>query len=190
MASVDESSRINFAQVRILLLDDHTVGSGILIQIVRAFGANNIVHCTSIAEAKKSVEEHEFHLVLINSNLRESGVYDFIHWLRRYDVPPNCFASVVLIAGHTPRSNVERARDAGANVIMAKPVSPLSVLERLMWTAREKRNYVKCATYVGPDRRFQNLGPPPDLSGRRLDDQTAPDEPVTGGPQNIASRFA
>jgi DNA-binding NarL/FixJ family response regulator len=190
MASVDESSRINFAQVRILLLDDHTVGSGILIQIVRAFGANKIVHCTSIADAQKHVEENEFHLVLINSNLKEAGVYDFIHWLRRYDVPPNCFASVVLIAGHTPRSNVERARDSGANVVMAKPVSPLSVLERLIWTAREKRSYVKCASYVGPDRRFQNLGPPLGLSGRRFDDQAAPAEPAAGDPQNIASRFA
>ena len=160
-------------------------------QIVRAFGASKIVHSTSIADAQTRVQENEFHLVLINSNLKEAGVYDFIHWLRRYDVPPNCYASVVLIAGHTPRSNVERARDSGANIVMAKPVSPMSVLERLVWTAREKRNFVKCATYAGPDRRFQNLGPPLGLSGRRLDDQASiAEEPAAGDSQNLASRFA
>ena len=190
MAAVGESSRINFSQVRILLLDDHNTGSSILIQIVRAFGANKITHCTSIADAQTHIQENEFHLVLINSNLKEAGVYDFVHWLRRYDVPPNCFASVVLIAGHTPRSSVERARDSGANVVMAKPVSPMSVLERLIWTAREKRNYVKCGSYVGPDRRFQNLGPPSGLPGRRLDDQPSSAEPAASDSQNLASRFA
>ncbi len=127
---------------------------------------------------------------MINSNLKEPGAYDFINWLRRHDQPPNCYASVVLIAGHTPRSSVERARDCGANVIMAKPVSPVAVLERLLWTAREKRNYVKCQSYVGPDRRFHNLGPPLGLAGRRVDDERAPAPMMGGDPLNSAPRIS
>ena len=175
MAALNPEREINFSQVKFLLLDDHAAGSKILIQIVRGLGASKFVHCTSIAEAQKCVEQNELHLVLINANLKDAGIYDFISWLRRYDQPPNCFASVVLIAGHTPRSTVERARDSGANIILAKPVSPVSVLERLIWTARDKRNYVKSETYVGPDRRWHDLGPPLGMAGRRLKDRVPGD---------------
>jgi CheY-like chemotaxis protein len=171
MAALNPEREINFSQVKLLLLDDHAAGAKILIQIVRGFGASKFVHCTSITEAQKCVEQNELHLVLINANLKDAGIYDFINWLRRYHQPPNCYASIVLIAGHTPRSTVERARDSGANIILAKPVSPMSVLERLVWTARDKRDYVKSDTYVGPDRRFHDLGPLLGLAGRRLEDR-------------------
>ncbi len=178
MANLDPKAWINFEQARLLLLDDHQQGASILTQIIRAFGVANYIPCSTIVEARQSVMEHELHLILINANLKEPGVYEFINWLRRFDQPPNCFAPVILLAGHTARSSVERARDSGANVIMAKPVSPTSVLERVIWAAREKRPYVKCATYAGPDRRFQDLGPPVGLPGRRYDDaHGAQDEP-------------
>ena len=170
MANVDPKAWINFDRARLLLLDDHQQGASILSQIIRAFGVTNFIPCTSIAEAMKAVTEHELHLILINANLKDSGVYDFVNWLRRYDEPPNCFSPVILIAGHTQRSHVERARDSGANIIMAKPVSPAAVLERVIWASREKRPYVKCATYAGPDRRFQDRGPPVGVPGRRFDD--------------------
>ena len=182
MAALNPEREINFSQVKFLLLDDHAAGSKILIQIVRGLGASKFVHCTTIAEAQKCVEQNELHLVLINANLKDAGIYDFINWLRRYEHPPNCFASVVLIAGHTPKSNVERARDSGANIILAKPVSPLSVLERLIWTARDKRNYVKSETYVGPDRRWHELGPPLGMAGRRLEDRVPGDGDEVGDP--------
>jgi len=188
VANIDPKAWINFDRARLLLLDDHAQGSSILTQIIRAFGVVHFTPCATIAEAQQSILENEFHLILINANLNEPGVYDFVSWLRRLDDPPNCFASVILIAGHTQRSHVERARDSGANVIMAKPVSPTSVLERVIWAAREKRPYVKCASYSGPDRRFNDLGPPVGLAGRRFDDssgvQMAPEtnaHSATGG---------
>jgi response regulator RpfG family c-di-GMP phosphodiesterase len=172
MANIDPKTWINFEKAKLLLLDDHCQGVSILSQITRAFGIVKFIPCTTIDEARQAVIEHELHLILINANLKEEGVYEFVNWLRRFDEPPNCFSPVILIAGHTQRSHVERARDSGANIIMAKPVSPASVLERVLWAAREKRPYVKCATYAGPDRRFQDLGPPVGVAGRRFDDAT------------------
>jgi len=170
VAALNPNTSLNFAQARVLLLDDHATGSNILIQIVRAFGVVHFDACTTIAEAQKCIADKEFHLILINGNLKDPAVYDFINWLRRTDTPPNCYASVILIAGHTQRSNVERARDSGANVILAKPISPTSVLERIVWASREKRPYVKSTVYAGPDRRFKEVEPPRGRSGRRQND--------------------
>jgi len=77
---------------------------------------------------------------------------------------------VILITGHTQKSNVERARDCGANIVLAKPSSPNSVLERIVWAAREKRPHVRTSSYAGPDRRFHDAGAPKGVQGRRYND--------------------
>ncbi len=170
MAKFDPKAWINLEKARLLLLDDHAEGSSILNQIVRAFGVRRLFACKSPEEAKEYAAQDELHLVLANANLRHSSAYDFIHWLRRSRIQPNAFAPVILITGHSQVSNVRRARDCGANYVMAKPVSPQAVLERIGFVASQRKPFVSCETYLGPDRRIRDLGPPTGLPGRRYDD--------------------
>ena len=96
--------------------------------------------------------------------------YDFVRWLRR-DAPPELiFTPVIMLTGHAPRSMVEKSRDSGANFILTRPFTPEILLQRIFWVARDERQMVKAANYVGPDRRFKNLGPPLGIKGRRKDD--------------------
>ena len=170
MAKFDPKAWINLEKARVLLLDDHAEGGNILAQIVMGFGVKRITRSTSVAEAQELVNAAEFHIIMVNANLRESPAFEFIDWLRRAGLQPNSFTPVILITGHTQRSAVERARDCGANIVLAKPVSPQSLLERIIWIAREKRPFVNCDTYMGPDRRFHDTGPPAGMTGRRHND--------------------
>ncbi len=129
-----------------------------------------MLRAASVAEAQEMVGHNELHLILVNANLRESPAFEFIDWLRRSGLQPNSFTPVILITGHTQRSQVEKARDCGSNIVLAKPVSPQSMLERIVWIAREKRPFVNCDTYMGPDRRFHDTGPPAGMTGRRHND--------------------
>ena len=45
--------------------------------------------------------------------------------------------------------------------------------EERLFVARENRQFVVAPGYVGPDRRFKNVGPPAGTDGRRSDDLTA-----------------
>jgi DNA-binding response OmpR family regulator len=170
LAQLDPKAWINLEKARILLLDDHPEGGAILAQICMGFGAKRFFRCASIKEARELAEHTELHLILVNANLRESPAFDFIDWLRRSTQPPNSFTPVLLITGHTQRSQVEKARDCGANIVLAKPVSPQTMLERIIWIAREKRPFVNSGAYIGPDRRFHDTGPPAGKSGRRFND--------------------
>ena len=170
MAKFDPKAWINLEKARVLLLDDHAEGGKILAQIVMGFGVKRIVRSASAAEAQELVSASEFHIIMVNANLHESPAFEFIDWLRRAGLQPNSFTPVILITGHTQRSQVERARDCGANIVLAKPVSPVSLLERIIWIAREKRPFVNCDTYMGPDRRFHDTGPPAGVVGRRHND--------------------
>jgi CheY-like chemotaxis protein len=160
MASLDPKAWINLGKAKILALDDHREGANILSEMCRGFGVRDFYHARSYVEAQQHILENEVHLVVINVNLRHADPFEFVHWLRRTDIQPNAYAPVILVAGHTLQSNVERARDCGANVVMAKPATAKAVLGRIMWTAREKRMYVQSADYVGPDRRFREVSPP------------------------------
>jgi DNA-binding response OmpR family regulator len=181
MAQLDPKAWINLEKTRILLLDDHPEGGNILAQICMGFGARRFLRCATSEEAKSLVNESELHMILVNANLRESPAFEFIDWLRRSNIQPNAFTPVVLITGHTQRSQVEKARDCGANIVLAKPVSPQSMLERIIWIAREKRPFVNCGNYIGPDRRFHDTGPPAGVQGRRFND---PPEGASGAAES------
>ena len=40
----------------------------------------------------------------------------------------------------------------------------------MLWLAGDEREFVECETYVGPDRRVRNFGPPVGMPGRRSGD--------------------
>jgi DNA-binding response OmpR family regulator len=164
----ESRARFNLERASILILEPAQMGMGILVQILTGFGAKTLHRCESVTEAEEAIRRVEIDLAIVDT-VGGPG-YDFVAWLRRSGIEPNCYAPVLMTSGHTPSSDVNRARDCGAHFVMAKPLTPIAVLERIIWIAREGRKFVECDTYVGPDRRFKNEGVPPGVVGRRRDD--------------------
>jgi hypothetical protein len=57
-------------------------------------------------------------------------------------------------------------------MVVAKPMSPASLYDRLAWVAFNPRQFVDSETYFGPDRRFKIEGYPGGV-GRRKGDKVA-----------------
>ena len=188
MADVHPNARINLERATVLLLDDTAEGMSILVQIVSAFGVRVIHRCHSDELARQKASAIALDLVLASGGLRDSSGYDFTSWLRRSGLRPNAFAPVIIIQGHTRLSDVQKTRECGANFIVAKPVSPAVLLERIVWVAREQRPFVSCATYVGPERRFHELDPPSGLGDRRRGDNAEPLDEVALPDVNTSPR--
>lgn len=169
--SSDSRARFNLEQVSILLLEETPLGMSVLIQILNGFGARKLHRCDSVEKAEKVVGETELDLLIVDSFGRSGAGYDFVEWLRRSGSKPNCYAPVVLTSAHTPAVAVARARDCGAHIVMAKPLTPKAMLDRIVWVARAGRRFVECDNYVGPDRRFKEAGLPKGVKvGRRRED--------------------
>ena len=62
-----------------------------------------------------------------------------------------------------------KARNAGANMIIRKPVAPSVLLDRIEWIARNTRPFVDSGDYRGPDRRIRNLPLSPETPERRAE---------------------
>jgi DNA-binding response OmpR family regulator len=173
--SADSRARFNLEQVSVLMLEETPLGMSVLVQIMNGFGGRKLHRCDTIAKAEKVVRETELDLMIVDAMGRSGEGYDFVHWLRRSGVRPNCYAPVVLTAAHTPAAAVAKARDCGAHIVMAKPLTPRAMLDRIIWVARAGRRFVESDGYVGPDRRFKEAGLPKGVAaGRRREDGVLP----------------
>ena len=166
-------ARFNLKDATVLLLDETQLGMTILVQIVTGLGAKDLHRCADIESARAAVEGNQIDLAIVDSLAATGEGYDFVEWLRRDAGEPNCYTPVLMTTSHTPRSQISRARDCGANIIIKKPFPPITVLERIIWSSKEGRKFLFSDTYVGPDRRFRNVGPPRGEKGRRREDFTA-----------------
>lgn len=167
------SQYINLEKARALVVDDNPQSLDILVGVLTSFGLRNITRKADGKEAQEELKFHQYDLVLTNSALPELDGYDLTRWLRREAEEANRMTPVIIVTSHTRRSQVEKARDCGANFIVTKPISPAVMLERILWVARGDRLFIECDAYIGPDRRWRNQGPPLEFpDGRRRDDQS------------------
>jgi CheY-like chemotaxis protein len=167
--ALDPKTWINLERAVVLLVDSNPQGAQILRQLLLGFGVRAPIHCASAAEAMEMVKSTEIDLVVANDSLPDMTGFDFVHWLRRSQMEPNAFTSIIIVGGHTKRSHVKKAQDCGANFVITKPISTQVMLERVMWVAKEKRPFLDTGEYLGPDRRFHDLGPPKEGGRRRGD---------------------
>lgn len=164
------TDKINFEALSVVIVDDNPQALNIMASVVSGFGARTIIRCESAEEARAHLEKSPVDLVVTDAQMPQIDGYELVHWIRRSAAEINRFIPVVVVTAHTRRTEVFRARDCGANFIVAKPITPKTMLERIIWVAREDRMAIEAGDYVGPDRRFQQLGPPAGMEGRRSGD--------------------
>ncbi|WP_271068072.1 response regulator [Caulobacter sp. NIBR1757] len=163
-------NRINMKNTRVLLVESNSMGMDILVQILVGFGVKSIYKADDIDMAKRMIESTELDLMVVSGALGEADGCELVEWLRREAPVPNRYAPALLVTAHTQLSRVARARDCGAHIVVAKPLTPMILLERILWIARVKRSFISTKGYNGPDRRFKFTGPPNGMDGRRADD--------------------
>jgi CheY-like chemotaxis protein len=164
-------SRFNLSKTVVLVFDPTPLGLAIVSQILTGFGARKIHRCGTIEEAKQVVADFEVDLMIIDAMAESGEGYEFVRWLRANVPEPNRHTPVLLTAAHTKASDVANARDCGSHFIVAKPLAPIVMLERIIWIAKEGRAFVFADNYVGPDRRFGKEGQAMPPGGRRREDK-------------------
>ncbi len=168
--ALDPRIRINLERSAILVVDDNPKALEVQTSMLRGFGVRRQLKCGSAAEAQHYVVSQELDLIIIDSAMPDMDGYDFVRWLRREAPEDRRYTPVLILTGHAARGMVEKSRDCGANFVITRPFTPEILLQRIFWVAKDERQVVVADSYVGPDRRFQNIGAPLGQKGRRKDD--------------------
>lgn len=151
--------RLNLKSVSVLLVDRGHYSRALIAQALRGFGIKHITPVENGTGAKELLSQSSFDLCLIEVDLPDMTGADLINWIRRQPKEPQRFVPVIALSGYTQLRMLSTVRDAGANLVLKKPVSPQALFDRIAWLGRTKRAYIEAPNYVGPDRRFHDIEP-------------------------------
>lgn len=155
-----ESSVINLASAVTMVVDDSSFAFDLTAQALLGFGIRTRYACRSAAEAMEILQESPIDLLVVDAEMTGMNGFELVRWLRRSGLEPNAFVPVIMTAAHLRRSRVAEARDCGASFVITKPFSATTLLERIVWVARDNRPFLEVGDYFGPDRRFRDDKPP------------------------------
>ena len=176
--------RLNLSNVSALLADRNQYNRALIAQALRGFGIKHITPCETGASAQEYLQQSPVDLCLIEADLADMTGADLIRFIRRLPREPLRFVPIIVLSGYTQFHLLSLSRDAGANLVVKKPVSPQALFDRIGWLGRTKRAYIEADGYIGPDRRFHDIDPP-DGGYKR-----ATDKPQDVSPHKAAPVFA
>lgn len=151
-----ESAVFNFSNAVTMVVDDSAFGLDLTAEALRGFGIQVRYSCYSAAEAIDVLKDHTVDLLLVDCEMPGMDGHELVRWIRNSGLEPNAYIPIIMTAGHVRKSKVGAVRDCGANYLVTKPFSAASLLERLIWVARDTRPFLEVGDYVGPDRRHRD----------------------------------
>lgn len=163
------SRGINLRDLVILIADSNSYLSMTVHRMLRGFGADKVLECRNSIEALQALNEQKVDILLCDARLPAHGGLALTHAIRRKTDNENRMMPILLMSSDTRGATIRQARDAGANMVIAKPISPANLYDRLAWIALTQREFVDAPTYFGPDRRFKTEGYPNGVERRKVD---------------------
>ena len=160
---------INFRDLMILIADPSPYLCMLVHGILRGFGANKVIEVKHSFGVLETLIGQRVDILLCDAKLPPHGGLSLTRAIRRNTENENRTMPILLMTSDTREATVKAGRDAGANMVVVKPLSPASLYDRLAWVAFNPRQFIDTETYFGPDRRFKIEGYPGGVGRRKGD---------------------
>jgi two-component system, chemotaxis family, chemotaxis protein CheY len=164
-----QNPTINLNDLVILVADPNPYVRRLISGMLRGFGANKLLEVDQASGLMQALIGQKIDILLCDARLPPHDGLALTQNIRRDIHNENRTMPILIMSGDGSEATIKRARDAGANMVIAKPISAKTLYDRLTWIAFRPRKFVDTATYFGPDRRFKIEGYPNGI-GRRQGD--------------------
>lgn len=162
-----------------LVLDENHYERGITLDLLRSMGFSRAIGAANTMEAWEALTKNNPNIVLLEWIDGAHSGLDFAKRVRTHDDVPNRAVAMFMLTARGSQAEVERARLAGIDGYLRKPISAVALQQRVRTVMLNPQPFIVTASYVGPCRRRRR----PDLNYlgpmRRLED--ACPEPVGNG---------
>jgi two-component system, chemotaxis family, chemotaxis protein CheY len=145
--------RIDFAKLRLLVIDDNQNMRRLLRTLLGGLGCRDILEAEDGAAGLEQFREYAPDIVVCDWVMPIMDGIDFTRAVRDPAKSANPYVPIIILSGYSERSRVTRARDAGITEFIVKPVSPKSLHSRLVSVVAQPRPFVETSDFFGPDRR-------------------------------------
>lgn len=161
-----------------LVVDDNLNTRALLSSILSSFGIGTVLRAFNGANALELIHEMRrrpervgvsaVDLIIAEWEMAQVDGPTLLRWVRSHRQSPDHFLPFIAIGAAPQESQVQAARDLGANQFIARPYTVNILRDHIESLVHDGRNFVKSRDYFGPDRRFHDL---PVEVNRRAEDQ-------------------
>lgn len=140
-------------RIHALIVDDNGHMINIVKTILRGFGMKHFFEAKDAAEAFDIVKSEAVDIIILDYNMDLLDGLDFIKLVRTGDDSPSPFVPIVMLTAYSERARVMAARDAGVTEFCRKPINAIELYRKISEVIEHPRDFIRTATYFGPDRR-------------------------------------
>lgn len=148
--------------LNVLLVDDNQNMRAIAAAVLHSADIRNVYEAAEGATAFDLLRRHAIDLAIVDFNMFPLDGVEFTRLVRTSPDSPNTFLPIIMMTGHSERTRVYEARDAGVTEFIVKPITAKAVLDRINAVVMRPRAFVKTDDYNGPCRRRRET---PDYAG-------------------------
>jgi len=166
-----KNGTVNLRDLTILIADAGSYTRRIVYGMLRGFGANRILEVGDAGGVLAALTHQKVDILICDAKLPPHDGLAVTYAIRRNSDNENRTLPILMMTSDAQQGTVKKARDVGVSMVVAKPMSPTTLYDRLAWVAYDRRQFIDCPTYFGPDRRFKIEGYPTGV-GRRASDKS------------------
>ncbi len=149
----DQGTIVASQSFTLLIVDDNAHMRTIIGYVARACGIAHILEAGNGAEAFERLRTQRVDVTTVDLNMDPINGLEFVKMIRTSRDSPDPYLPVIVISAYSERSQVQAARDAGADEFLTKPVTARALLKRMESVIYRRRPFVVTPVYCGPDRR-------------------------------------
>jgi len=164
--------KLDLSNLSILLVDDNNYMRTILRALLRGFGVRQIIEASDAIQAFELFGTMEIDIILLDYMMQPLNGIEFTEMLRRADDSPNHKVPIIVVSAYSNRSIIEKARDAGVDEFIGKPVCATNLYLRIASVIENPREFATAPSgFFGPDRRRRTVGIKPGADRRKNPDE-------------------
>ena len=150
---------VNFAPLRVLIVEDHLFMRQVLRAILMGIGFQLIEDAPDGERALQILKEVKVDLAFVDYHLGGLDGAEFTRVLRTGSDSPAPFLPIIGLTADAQKSTIMRFINCGADEVLAKPVAAAAVWSRIHAIVQRRRSFVRGQAYFGPDRRRRIIDP-------------------------------
>jgi two-component system chemotaxis response regulator CheY len=136
----------------VLVLDDHRFMREVIRLMLGTLGIRRVVAAENVDEAMAMLAHEKVDVVIADYRLGGQTGAEFMRLVRGLQGHAR-FVPLIGCTADTSPATISEMRDAGADEVLAKPVSAKVIWAKLMAVTNARRNFVSAPDFFGPDRR-------------------------------------
>lgn len=151
------TSTLKLGDVRVMLADSRAHIRATLKTALTHAGLENVEQTGNIDAIAESIDQGLGpDLLICDMELKNGEACDLVQSIRQNEIGKNPFMCILGITWNPTETEVQKVIDSGVDLLVAAPMSPKQVLNRVEALVHARMPFVATSDYVGPDRRKES----------------------------------